>query len=666
MELGTIVEYIDRQKIVCAVVQQVKQKRLKLLAENNREVNLSITRVCHSSPNQLDPDLGRDDIVSLLKKIAAHRRRLTGKINIKRLWEILNSEQEWVDLPTMTGLCFPETADSDHESAVVRAFFEDRLYFKFGHDSFFPHTESQVKQIQNRRREKERKTRLIEQGVRWITHILKDPSTHRDAVPVPDDQQDLLHILKQHYLFGRESNEAEIAKKILKETGIVTDKGLFDLLVNLSIFGQDENTELLRHDIPINFPEEVCEKSKTLMATPPNGHRMDRRMDLTHIPLMTIDGPATLDFDDAISIESVGDIFRIGIHITDVGHYVKKGDAIDTDARKRVTSIYMPDQKISMLYPDLSEGLCSLKSGAVRPAISTMIDMDAKGEILNYQVIPSLIRVASQLFYRDVNLSIDTSPSLKTLWKLAEKYRAKRFEAKAIHISLPEIHLWRDDEKEIHLNRIDRESPARIMVSELMILGNAVTAQFLSKHNMPAIFRSQGEPQKRLYHGLEESLFLNWMQRRYLSRFILSHSAEKHVGLGVDAYVTATSPIRKYTDLVTQRQIRAILGLEAPYSDEEIDHIIARMQSPLACIGRIQRGRHRYWLLKYLENKIGEKTKAIVLLKRKKDYQLLLSEFMIECSLPHSDSIALVPEDTIEVTVQYADARADRLSIALA
>jgi len=664
MESGNIVEYIDSQKIICAVVQQVKKKRLRLLAENNREVNLSITRVSHQSDSDLDTGLKRDEMVTVLKKIAEHRRRLTDQIDVNKLWEVLNTEQEWIDLSTMTGLCFPDNSDSDHQSAVIRAFFEDRLYFKFGYDCFFPHTESQVKEILARRKEEKRRGQLIKNGAAW----LKKQIARQDKIKtkgLSEKEKAIADILYDYYLLGKESRDADIARGILKATDLDGEKDLFDILVHIGIFSRDENVELLRYDIPVDFPSDVLKRARILSAEPFTDTHADRRMDLTQLPLMTIDGQATLDFDDAISIENQGTDFRIGIHITDVAHYIKKGDPIDTDAKGRASSIYMPDRKISMFYPGLSEGMFSLKAGAVRPAISTLVHMNPQGDILDYEVVPSLIRVTSQLFYRDVNLSIDTSTSLRSLWKLAGKYRDKRFEANAIQISLPEIYLWLDEAGDIRFNRIDRESPARMMVSELMILANAMMARFLADNDMPAIFRSQTEPQKRLYKDLEGTLFQNWMQRRHLSRFMLGHSPEKHTGLGVDAYVTATSPIRKYTDLVTQRQIRAVLGLETPYPAEEIDRIITLIEQPLSQVTLVQRKRHRYWLLKHLEKQIGQKTQAHVLFKRRHSYQILLNEYMIECPLSLSDSITLVPEDIIEVTLQYANARKDKLSVAL-
>ena len=144
--------------------------------------------------------------------------------------------------------------------------------------------------------------------------------------------------------------------------------------------------------------------------------------------------------------------------------------------------------------------------------------------------------------------------------------------AGAIQITLPDIHIWIADDGEITVSRINRESPGRMLVSEIMIMANWLMAKFLAKHNVPAIYRSQTSPRERLYKGNNGTLFQNCMQRKHLSRFILNTVPEHHTGLGLNAYVTATSPIRKYYDLATQRQIRAVLGLEAPSTPEEIDN----------------------------------------------------------------------------------------------
>ncbi|MBW2434974.1 MAG: exoribonuclease II, partial [Deltaproteobacteria bacterium] len=125
MESGCIVEYIDRQKIMCAVILEVKNQRLRLLTENNREVNLSRKRLLHRDKMRLDLTLGRDRMVEALKEVVRRREELINNIDIRDLWEVLNTEQNWIDLATMTEFCFPESASGDHEAAVMRALFND-------------------------------------------------------------------------------------------------------------------------------------------------------------------------------------------------------------------------------------------------------------------------------------------------------------------------------------------------------------------------------------------------------------------------------------------------------------------------------------------------------------------------------------------------------------
>jgi exoribonuclease-2 len=235
----------------------------------------------------------------------------------------------------------------------------------------------------------------------------------------------------------------------------------------------------------------------------------------------------------------------------------------------------------------------------------------------------------------------------------------------ALHISLPEVNVWIDNNKNLSVSKTNRESPGRMLIAEVMIMANWLMAKFLADHNIPAIFRSQPEPKERLFKNNEGSLYQNWMQRKYLNRFMLSPEPEHHSGLGLEAYVTATSPIRKYFDLVTQRQIRAALGLEKPYSTEQVQQIIQLLETPMSEVWRIQYGRNRYWLLKYLKDRIGQKEEAIVLSRRKNNYLILLTEYMLECNLPLSSGINLKPEDMIQVTLQHVNARKDILSVYL-
>jgi exoribonuclease-2 len=662
MESGSIVEYIDRQKIMCAVVLEVKNQRLRLLTENNREVNLSHRRLLHKDKTRLDLTLGRDQMVDALKQVVQKRQELIKNIDIKDLWEIMNSEQNWIDLATMTEFCFPDSPSGDHESAVMRALFKDRLYFKFNPDGFLPNSEKQVEQLAAQRKKEERKNNLIETGGTWLKRMLNSAES-ADLELLPDEIHQSIEILKSYYLLQKDSKDYEIARVMTARAGIESTHDIFRVLVKLDIFDEDENIELRRYDVSPDFAENVLSHAAKIVSSNSMGSVGDSRKDLTHIPLMTIDGQGTLDFDDAISIEEMGDSFRLGVHIVDVGHFIQKSDVVDQEAFLRGSSIYMPDQKISMLPPVLAEGLCSLKAGELRPAISIMIDLSPMAEIVDYEISQSLIKVEHQLTYYDVNIYADENRNMRILRDIAEKFRKKRLDDGGIHITVPEISVWVNENREVSINKINRESPGRMLVSELMIMANWMMAKYLEDRQIPAIFRSQPKPRERLYKNHKGTLFQNWMQRRLLSRFVLSARPEWHSGLGLDAYVTATSPIRKYSDLVTQRQIRASLGLESAYTVEQIDEIIQSLELPMSHVVRFQYTRHRYWLLKYLESQVGQKEEAIVLNRTRRNYQILLTQYMLECDLPISSGIELKPEDLIQITVQRVSARKDVIQV---
>ena len=663
MESGSIVEFIDRQKIMCAVILEVKNSRLRLLTENNREVKLSASRLLHKDKVRLDLSLGRHQMIHALKGVVSKRKELLSQVDIKDLWEVLNAEQVWIDLATMTELCFPGSPCGDHESAVLRAFFDDRLYFKFNLDQFFPNSEEQVERLLSQRREEARRKRIIDIGGDWLMSLMN--STAPPEEMDPEDAAEITRVLKSYYLFEKDSKDHALAKAMIYRANLDTSTGFFPILVKLKVFDEDENIDLLRFGIPTEFSSEIQKAAHGLVASF-QGHSGDvMRKDLTSLAIMTIDGQATLDFDDALSIEKIGDQFRLGIHIVDVGHFVHKGDIIDQEALARGSSIYMPDQKISMLPAGLAEGLCSLKAGEIRPAISTMVNLSPLLEIIDYEILPSLIKVKHQLTYYDVNQAADQDPDIMILRQIAEKFHHQRLDAGAVQITVPEINVWLADDRTITVNRINRESPGRMLVEEIMIMANWLMARYLAENQMPAVFRSQPEPRERLYKGDGGTMYQNWMQRRFLSRFVLGFQPEKHSGLGLNAYVTATSPIRKYFDLVTQRQIRAVLGMEQPYTSDEIDKVIQQLALPMGNVSRTQFGRQRYWLLKYLEQHIGRKEEAIVLTKRRNNYQILLSAYMTECDLPISSGFVLKPEDLIQVTIQNISARKDLLQVAI-
>ncbi len=632
-------------------------QRLRLLSEHDRELTIAAQRLSHRSEARLACDQGRNRLAGSLRELARRRDALAEAIDIEELWSVLNQDPVWIDLETMTGLCFPGSNDDDHESAVIRAMFRSRRYFKFRMGQFMAHSEAEVEAIIADETRAAHQQRLIDAGAAWIR------SVQNGSPQEPPCRRELTEILRSYYLQDKESPHAEIGRTIMKRADLTSPEAIFQHLVAVGVWGADENVDLLRYNIPTDFSAAVLDQAQSVATTTAGAFKGSGRVDLTHLTTITIDGQSTQDFDDALSIEARDDHFLVGIHISDVAQYIRKGDPLDDAARSRGSSIYMPDARISMAPPLLAENRLSLKKDRLRPAISTMVKVSRSGDIISYDIFPSVIRVDHQLSYFEANVSSEAGEAIKTLHDIALRFREKRLAQGALQIILPEISVWLDDDGAPVVNRVNRESPGRMLIAEMMILANWLSARFLAEKRLPAIFRSQPKPKQRILKNGTGTLFQNWMQRKLLNRFVLRPTPDQHCGLGLDAYVTATSPIRKYFDLVTQRQIRAALGLEPPYGETEIEAIITELTHAMAAVGRIQFRRNRYWLLKHLEGRIGDKEEAIVLQRRRNTYTVLLKAYMIECNLPQSSGIDLKPEDLVQVTIQHVNARSNTLSV---
>ena len=656
MEPGNIVEYIEQKDIKCAVVLETKKQRLRILTETNREVNLATKRLLHVDQLSLDLSQGRDHLVTHLHSLVQHRKTLQEKVDVEELWEVVHTEEDPIDIDMMTSLCFDEIND-DNKSAVFRAMLHNKYYFKFTPDNFHPYSETQMENLKHQAREAERKQALVDDGGDWLKKVMTTPNPI-----IPPDKLQTIDILKTVYLFGKDSDDYDIARGIVDRAGVDIENGLLKLLIKMGAWDENVNLDLYRYDISMSFSQEILEQAQSI------NHDIEllssQRKDLTHLDLITIDGQATTDHDDALSIEWDGNQFCLGIHIADVAGCIPKKSPIDKSAFDRATSIYTPDLKIPMLPPILAENICSLKADEIRPAISIMAWVNDQAEVSDFDIFPSMVKVKHQLTYHDANHMVNDHPELRQLHELACAFREFRLNRDAVYITLPEIHIRIDEDTgEIIINRVNRENACRMLVAEAMILGNWITAQFLRKNQTPAIYRSQPAPKERLFEKQEGSLFENWMQRKQLSRFVLSCKASSHSGLGLDCYVTATSPIRKYYDLITQRQIRSILGFGTAYTKEEINQIIQYTRQPMTHASRLQFARNRYWIVKYLEQHRGMKTQAMVLEKRWNNYIVLLTEYLLECSLPVTSSMNFEPEEMIEVSIQRADARNNIVSI---
>lgn len=371
--------------------------------------------------------------------------------------------------------------------------------------------------------------------------------------------------------------------------------------------GMEIDVAIRSHGLPQEWSPLVEAEIADLSLHVPEEAKQGRE-DLRNLPLVTIDGEDAMDFDDAVYCERKGAGWRLVVAIADVSHYVQVGSALDSEARLRGNSAYFPGRVVAMLPEILSNELCSLKPKVDRLCMVCDMDVGPKGDLKDYRFYPAVMhsharmtytKVAGILTDRDPELRREYAslvPHLDELYHLYEALKQRRDTRGAIDFESVETRIVFGEGK-----KIDRIVPvirneAHRLIEECMLLANVATADFLSKAEIPALYRVHEGPTAEKLTDLREFLgelglrlgggdkpeakdyaallsqvkdrpdahLIQTVLLRSLSQAVYSPENVGHFGLAFDAYTHFTSPIRRYPDLLVHRAIRHVLSKQAP------------------------------------------------------------------------------------------------------
>jgi len=650
---GNIVEYLEGGKFFCALVIEDTGKRFRLLNQNGRELNLPGSRILLGSKMRHSLELSRADQLRLLKNTSEKRFQLTKNIALTEIWELASLEEQ-PSFPAnfLAELQFGGKLTDDQTAAFLRAVFTDRLYFKYKNGRVTVHTPEQVEQLQHQARKEQEKEVLLNLGAQYLQQIYQGITVTAEDWP---DLPKVLTWLAEYVLVNGEAEQAELIRQLLKRAELNGSHDGYIVLVRSGLWKRDENLALQKAGQPIEFPE-ACLRQADKIKEPNIDELLSDpgRKDLRALNTLTIDAFSTRDYDDALHVEDRGDCIRVGVHIADVGYFIGPRDPLFAESMERCTSLYFPEGHIPMLPTSLSQGVCSLIKDKPRPAMSFLINLDREGNIINSSIVRSVIQVKRRLSYLEVDEilkgDLNTEPELVLLNRLSHQLQQKRVDNGALLLSLPDVNIDVRDPDNIKVRLMPVDTPARTLVSELMILANSVAAAYLAGQEAPGLFRSQPPPRKRIISGIHNAMQDIARQRRFLSRGELTIYPKTHSGLGLNCYTTVTSPIRRFLDLIIQHQLTSILsGKGILFSGDECKTFSGLIGQKLARAGGVRQQRHRYWILRYLEPMQGKTMPALVVGVGPKRVNLLLTDCLFDVDLPVNPAFPVEPGDTVRV-----------------
>jgi len=400
--------------------------------------------------------------------------------------------------------------------------------------------------------------------------------------------------------YGKEGRKPE--GKIVEILGHINDPGV-DIISIIKAYG-----------IPMEYPKEVMRQIEDFGDEVLEEDKLNR-LDLRKWQTVTIDGEDAKDLDDAITISKEGDMYKLGVHIADVSHYVTEGSPIDREALKRSTSVYLVDRVIPMIPHKLSNGLCSLNQGEDRLALSCIMDIDSKGNIVGHQIAETLINVDRRMSYTKVKEILsdkdekaieeykDYHEMFLLMEELAKILRDKRHARGSIDFDFPECKIMLNEKgKPIEIKPYERNVATKI-IEDFMLAANETVAEDFFWQELPFVYRNHEKPDsekmkklaifinnfgysirltndevhpkevQKLLEKVEdkpEEALISRIALRSMKRAKYTPECLGHFGLSAKYYTHFTSPIRRYPDLQIHRIIKE--NLWGKLTPERIKH----------------------------------------------------------------------------------------------
>lgn len=537
------------------------------------------------------------------------------------------------------------------ESGINGAFHKDRVQIEI------------IKERNDGKRKESRVVSVIEHGITRLVGTYEKSKSFGFVLPDNDK------ISSDIFVPAERSKGAVTGHKVVVE---LTDYGdgrrspegkVVEIIGHINDPGVDIMSVVRGFELPMEFEEKVLNQAERMNKEVSEADREGRR-DLRHERMVTIDGEDAKDLDDAVSVIRDGENYVLGVHIADVTNYVQENSALDREAKKRGTSVYLVDRVIPMLPHALSNGICSLNEGVDRLALSCIMTINPKGEVIDYEIVESVICVNRRMSYTAVKKILEDQdaalireyeefvPMFLDMKDLAEILRKRRKSRGSIDFDFPESKILLDkDGTPLEIKPYERNTATKI-IEDFMLLANETVAQHFYWMEMPFVYRTHEnpDPEKILklgtfinnfgYHikvkagdnevhpkeiqkllasieGSDEEALIARLTLRSMKQAKYSVNCSGHFGLACQFYCHFTSPIRRYPDLqihrIIKEQIRGRLREERLAHYKEILPEVAKHSSEMERrADEAERETDKLKKAQYMEKHLGETFEGVI------------------------------------------------------
>jgi exoribonuclease-2 len=654
--VNEVIIFRKRKDLSLGLARKNVAEKLSVLTEEGNELDLDMKRVVLSTGIKCENESSLSEKKLRLRAIRKQLDDHKATVDLRTLWEFVYESSNPLTLEEIIHIYFGESnrgnIGDDEVLLLFWALEKDDIYFS-NNDSggYTPRTAGEVEDTVQRKETEKKKLVEREVAVKWARSIIKGLDGERAE---PKYIERYLELIKGYVVYLDRYEKSADAKSFLSEIGIRSIEDAVEFLIKAGKWNEDEDPLIERLGLKSGFSERIADEVSAIIN---HNTGFEGREDLTSLETFTIDDEGTLDIDDAISIQRVSEGFIVGVHISDVASYVPRWSRLDEEAKGRGETIYLPEGDIHMFPLELVRTKFSLTEGSPKKAISLLVLFDENLKIKHYRFTKSKIRVKRNLSYKNAEETLSGYEHGSKLIDIAFKLRKRRVESGAFILELPDLKIKLYENGNIEIRKNYMNTTAHRVVTEFMILMNWFAARFFKINDIPAIFRSQPDPISQDARELDEEDPLFPLKAvRFLRSSRIGNSPEPHMLLGLDVYVQVTSPIRRYLDLVLQRQLSSYLdGNGLYYTIEELESVFHFIEFGLREKKMVEKSRERYWVFKHIRSLQGENIKGIISSVTGSGASVYLPDYLMEVPISLSSEFVLNEGEPLKLTVVKAD-----------
>lgn len=647
----------DALDLVCTVKRQ--KKKIQALSEKGRELSLAEDKLLWRLPSAIRaPDEWPATMAELRKRLAA----LSETVDVALLWETAQ-ELETSDLDELVALYFTGETGVLERMALWQAFVADRTHFKRRGQQWETRTPAQVMELRTQREREAERGQMQAVAGGWLGRAARNLES--GVIPLDEAVTPFIERL-ECWLRGDADRDVESLVIAAAEEAKSTPRELvFDILQKIGRIPAEADRDVIVAGLKPEFSVPITEAARAVQPWLPDPAQAV--YDLS----FSIDDEDTREVDDALSLARDGDLWKLTVAISDPASVVHRGDSLDREAMRRGTTVYLPTQTVLMLPPRVSCDIASLSADQVRSAVLVQVWLDGEGVVRNMALGREAARVLHRLSYAEADRLIAEgtgamAEELRALAALTDRLRAGRESEGAIGFNRPEYKIHVHD-GQVEVTLIERDSISRQLVAETMILANHLAAKFAQRNNVPIIYRTQNPPLEPIDQAMLRSDPLAFQKvRRFIRPSALSLHPSVHSGLGLSCYTQLTSPLRRFADLVMQRQLMAhLIGETPPYEPEELFQVLATAEHTAREAKMVEAEAKKRWFMQYLKQEWQDRPiPALIVEAQKAGYKVEMQPWGVEAMM--SGPGGLKPGEIVDTVIEKLRVKAGQARLRVA